>query len=139
MKPKLNKAAVRRTARAILAACKPKAKPELGFNMQFYRTHADAIACDLTRHDCNTVACIAGWVLHVHGGSLGLTSTIPNRAAKILGIEYNADYQVKNLGNRLFAGFSGNPSPQKAAAVLFYLADTGRVNWSTKITYGQEK
>lgn len=107
------------------------------------------------RHDCGAPACIAGWAWHlffheaVDAGEMNLAGTsLDPRNAPQTNYEGSSSYQGRCLlgisagqADRLFAptqpgaechagpGREGHISPQRAAACLRRLADTGRVEW----------
>ena len=106
-------------AQAIEDAAKPEAKPDFGFNMACIGGEATERRPDRTGHNCDTVACIAGWAIHLFPGS---------GVAEALGIS-DSNRQLDNLimpPN----GRDGRYTVENAVAVLRHLAATGVVDWT---------
>lgn len=116
---------------------------DLGFNMEDYIADNTERAAsnyrhirDLSGHNCNTVACIAGWAVHVQEKPEAIYRSSYERVKRIDGIatfyaarEYmGLDYE---LADKLFAPtyFSewSKITPAVAAATLRHLAATGEV------------
>lgn len=117
----MNKERIEQLARAIETG----GIAELGFNMEFFHATKEV---DASRHNCGTVACIAGWAC-----ALGKIDGEFLAAIEWLDIPY------RGVGNELF--FPGRESgisvydwkaitPAHAAAVLWRLAATGTVDWT---------
>ena len=111
----MNRKNILKVANAIESACRPDAKPEIGFNMGVWKASGRK---DYTGHDCGTVACIAGWTEHL------FPKTCPPIS---LGIDI---HQFEALSMPPGWRTSRSYTPQHAVAVLRHLAETGRVDWS---------
>lgn len=117
----VNKRNILKVAKAIEDACKPQARPRIGFNMGSWVSH---VRSDKTGHNCGTTACIGGWTGHVLKDNERIS---PQDAADLLGL-------TPHLAASLFygVGVERDATPQRAVAVLRNLAETGRVNWRAK-------
>lgn len=102
---------------------------DLGFNMNYEYFDPKYDGADRSGHNCNTVACILGWV-NAMDGRRGSTSK--DEAETTLGIN-------SRLGDNLFYPDDVNGyddvTPREAAITLRKLARTGEVDWSHAIGY----
>lgn len=120
----MNKAAIRRTALAIITGeLALRKKNPIGFNLgPFYADNGQYR--DRTGNNCGTVACVAGWAHFIHGGKSTKAGFINRRATKLLGLN-------EETASKLFAPdfIRSDITPTQAALTLYILADTGKVNW----------
>lgn len=123
----MNKKLLLKTAELIENASKPKARPKLGFNMG---TTYSSLAHDQTGHNCDSVACIAGWILLAAGKSIRSIAAIP-------GVMEKASSLAELDGAQEQALFYGNVrkrelvlyavKPKEAVAAIRRLVRTGVV------------
>lgn len=124
----MNKTKIRETALAILNGTLAKRKRNpIGFNLARYFSRKPGYQdwTDHTGHNCDTVACIAGWVHFLNGGKNHQAGEIALHARKVLGLSIN-------VADELFAPqlvCRDNVTTAEAALVLFKLAETGKVDW----------
>lgn len=131
----MNKTAIRATAVAILAGTlATRKKNPIGFNLgPFFSApglNGQNYYPDQTGHNCNSVACVAGWAHFIHGGKSTNSSFICQNATKILGLtDKEADelFAPENIDDRRAV------TQQQAALVLFNLAETGKVDWKVTV------
>lgn len=110
-------------AKLLEMATKKKSRPKFGFNMHVLRGRAAPDVPDLTGHECNTVACIAGWTCAAFA-SRGPSFTADDRATPILALSAEE-------ASRLFYPWGHfDASPIQAARVLRHAAKTGVIDWS---------
>jgi len=110
--------------------------PDLGFNMA--RWYGDG-EFDRSGHECETVACIGGWAMHLlsdrNVGAHDFDDV--DHAARLLGIN-------RATSTDLFYALGCLTSfdeitPSHAVAVLRHLAKTGEVDWSISPEQGGTK
>jgi len=135
----VNKANVLRLANAIEGHAL-----DLGFNMTFWVTrvgrdssthHGDEIV-DHSGHNCNTVACIGGWVdaliLADAGAPISRSAIedVPSYDGKdFLDLTPEQFFQLTSPKQKI-AGPWEDITQEKAVRVLRHLAETGKVDWS---------
>ena len=95
----------------------------LGFNMGTVLCSTDnTFIPDLSKHNCDTVGCIAGWTLALFDGidiHFPIEGNWPKRPAEILGLNHDQAYQ-------LFCKYPhGGITPAQAAQALRHVAFTG--------------
>jgi hypothetical protein len=124
----MNKTKIRRLATALLNTelASGKLGFELGYNQNTFSCEGHGYL-DFSGHNCDTVACIAGWAVALEGKNPAKVRDIATQARKLLGLDMvQAD--------KLFEGsvyIDGKAAqPRHAALTLFNLAETGKVDWS---------
>lgn len=109
----------------------------LGFNMNYefreirpgeFHVH------DFSGHNCNTVACIAGWTVVLQCGADRIYDDMPimQLAKDILDLDYLESNTLFMPG--IIDGINYYEASQKdAVKVLRHLAKTGKVDWTTAV------
>lgn len=120
----MNRENILKVADAIEHAAKKRSRPKLGFNMRTVRGIPLPDAPDMTGHNCQTIACIAGWTQAVH--KLPESNFWARDTREVLGLTHDE-------AHALFEPpywWEGKYTTAKAVAVLRHLAESGEVDWT---------
>jgi len=125
-------------------AAAPDAKPDLGFNMKCYWASREErpLIRDHTDHNCETVACLAGWTCHLFGYAgrpipvpegLSLNDAIHDLAAQLL--ELTSEEAVALFVPTPSNGWLSGIPLEKAVRAVRETAATGKVPlwWSVDV------
>lgn len=97
----------------------------IGFNMGWWK-QSSFNGYDKTGHNCGTTACIAGWAREILTPALAKAGVHPKPiATDRFGL---ALWQADSLFYR-----GEEPTNCQAAATLYHLAETGKVDWEAPI------
>lgn len=102
-------------------AIEQRSIPNLGFNMQSWRSNDRDLRYDKTGHKCGTTACVGGWCEAVFFGG---EDTCEAEIRKVLDISYD---QSEELFYGM--GVAMDATPAQAVRTLRHLAATGKVRW----------
>lgn len=106
--------------------------PNLGFNMAWWFLEAGTDYDMSKKHQCGTVACIAGWTYAVkHRGDPELLNLMKINKDAICGeAQAYLDVSEKDAGHLFVESCNNDPDDKYAVRVLRHFAETGNVEWN---------
>ena len=106
--------------------------PDLGFNMEYYIALPDDTnnIADRSGNNCNTVACIGGWIAHIAEPTSVESFRDAGEWLDLHFMEANKLFYADGIGFDHHGIPLEEITPQDAVKVLRNLAETGNVDWS---------